>query len=70
MIDDEPQSYDDRPELVEARRVAASGGRGASGPVTIACQSCGGTGIVYEQHDYASEELGCQDCQGTGRVTL
>ncbi len=32
------------------------------------CPSCAGSGIHYEQHDYAMEELGCPDCEGTGRV--
>lgn len=33
------------------------------------CSGCGGTGTVYEQHDFASEPLGCPDCEATGEVT-
>ena len=30
------------------------------------CETCEGSGVVYEQHDHATEKLGCPDCEATG----
>lgn len=34
------------------------------------CITCSGAGVVYEQHGFATEELGCPECEGRGYVEL
>jgi hypothetical protein len=34
----------------------------------VACDSCRGSGVVYETHDYVEEPLDCVDCRGEGVI--
>lgn len=36
----------------------------------LACETCKGTGVRYEDRDYATETLSCEDCEGTGKRPL
>ena len=37
----------------------------------IQCETCEGSGIHYEPHDYGTHEaLGCMDCQAKGTVEM
>ncbi len=39
---------------------------GADWEAAKRCDACKGTGLVPEQHDWATEMLSCQECRGTG----
>jgi hypothetical protein len=36
----------------------------------LVCGTCDGSGLVPEQHGYATEMLSCLDCQGKGRIPV
>ena len=34
----------------------------------LKCDTCEGSGVHLERHDYATETLACLDCLGTGKI--